>query len=65
VSDLDGLEDQYLFDVASATKWVSTQGDVVARSDGKRVGSGVLLLYQRLKRGFERPAFARLSSRPL
>jgi hypothetical protein len=33
----------------------STQGDVVARSDGKRVGSGVLLLYQRLKRGFERP----------
>jgi hypothetical protein len=34
----------------------STQGDVVARSDGKREwGVGVLLLYQRLKRGFERP----------
>jgi hypothetical protein len=34
-SDLDGLEDQYLFDVAFATKWVQPREMLFARSDGE------------------------------
>jgi hypothetical protein len=43
----------------------STQGDAVTCSDGKKGGSVGLFCVQRLKRGFERTWFARLSSRPL
>jgi hypothetical protein len=39
--DLDGLEDQCLLDVAFVTKWVSTQGDAVACSNGTKTWMGL------------------------
>jgi hypothetical protein len=42
-SDLDGLEDQYLFDVAFATKWVQPREMLLLAPTGREWG--VLLLY--------------------
>ena len=41
--------------MAFVTKWVVTQGDVVAHSDGEKKKWGGFDLCQRLKGGFERP----------
>jgi len=40
-----GFEDQRLFDGAFATKWVLTQGEVVARSDGTLTRTNVSLTW--------------------
>jgi hypothetical protein len=64
VTRLDGLEHQCLFDVTFVTKWVRPRETLFACSDGKMWLGGFVLCW-RLKGGFERTWFARLSSRPL
>ena len=51
-SNLEGFEDQCLFDVALVTKWVVTQGGVVSHSYGTALRIDVSLTWPLSRNGF-------------